>query len=138
MTVAGSVRLAGPVARILGGACLTVLAFACPAQAQKPKAPTPTPTPARPEKVLPEKVLACGALSNLRILIAETGGDAAAIKARLADPKADHLGCARIGRDRVEGNAERVVIGGTAYDCLKIKESSLCRWALSGVPAEAP
>ena len=31
-----------------------------------------------------------------------------------------------------------VVVGGTAYDCLKVKESSLCRWTLSGVPAEAP
>lgn len=122
--------------RILGGACLAVMALACPAQAQaqKPKAPA-RPVP---ERSLPEKLLTCGALSNLRILMAETGGDPSAIKARLADPKADHLGCARIGRDRVEGNAERVVIGGTAYDCLKVKDSSLCRWALSGVPAEAP
>lgn len=102
-----------------------------PASAQKPKA-----APAKP--ALPAKVLTCGSLANLRILLAETAGDPAAIKARLADPKADHLGCAQVGRDRIEGNAERVVIGGTAYDCLAVKETRLCRWALSGVPAEAP
>ncbi|KMO25507.1 hypothetical protein ACQVP2_15720 [Methylobacterium aquaticum] len=113
---------------VLAGLVLVLLAG--PATAQKPKAP------AKP--ALPAKVLTCGALANLRILLAETGGDPAAIKARLADPKADRLGCTQIGRDRIEGNAERVVIGGTAYDCLTVKETSLCRWSLSGVPAEAP
>ncbi|KMO44077.1 hypothetical protein VQ03_05115 [Methylobacterium tarhaniae] len=118
--------------RLLGGAGLVLLLLADHARAQRAK------PPAAPARAAPEKILTCGALANLRILMAETGGDPAAIKARLADPKADHLGCSRVGRDRVEGNAERVVIGGTAYDCLKVKESSLCRWTLSGVPAEAP
>jgi len=119
------------VTRLLARSCLLLGLLADPAAAQRTKPPAPA-------KAVPEKVVACGALSNLRILMAETGGDPAAIKTRLADPKADHLGCTRIGRDRIEGNAERVVIGGTAYDCLKVKESSLCRWTLSGVPAEAP
>ncbi|OAS24703.1 hypothetical protein [Methylobacterium platani] len=124
-------RLLGATLLALGGTGLGLGLGAGPAQAQRPKPPAAA-------KPLPEKLVTCGALSNLRILMAETGGDPAAIKARLADPKADQLGCTRIGRDRVEGNAERVVIGGTAYDCLKVKESSLCRWTLSGVPAEAP
>jgi len=119
--------------RGLAGAGLVLALLAGPAGAQRAKPPA---APAKPAP--PEKVVTCGALSNLRILMAETGGDPAAIKARLADPKADHLGCTQIGRDRVEGNAERVVVGGTAYDCLKVKETSLCRWTLSGVPAEAP
>lgn len=126
------------VTRVLAALGLTLgLALglvAGPAAAQKKP-----PVRGAPEKAaVPAKVLACGSLANLRILMAETGGDQTAIKARLADPKADHLGCARFGPDRIEGNAERVVIGGTAYDCLRVKESSLCRWALSGVPAEAP
>jgi hypothetical protein len=113
-----------------GGCWLVLALLAEPASAQRSKAP------AKPSA--PEKVLTCGALSNLRILMAETGGNPAAITSRLADPKADHLGCSRVRRDRIEGNAERVVIGGIAYDCLKVKETSLCRWTLSGVPAEAP
>lgn len=122
--------------RVLAGFGLVLALLAQPAGAQqKPRTPEPK-APARPAG--PEKVLTCGALSNLRILLAETGGNPAAIRTRLADPKADHLGCTRVGRDRIEGNAERVVIGGTAYDCLKVKETSLCRWTLSGVPAEAP
>ncbi|SEP15144.1 hypothetical protein SAMN04487843_107189 [Methylobacterium sp. ap11] len=116
-------------------AALGLAVAAGPAAAQRAKAPG---KPAPEKAVVPTKVVACASLANLRILMTETAGDAAAIKARLADPKADHLGCARFGSDRVEGNAERVVVGGTAYDCLKVKESSLCRWALSGVPAEAP
>ncbi|WP_162561320.1 hypothetical protein [Methylobacterium terrae] len=115
-----------------GGAWLVLALLAGPAAAQRAKAPAPAGKP------VPEKVVTCGALSNLRILMAETGGDPAAIRTRLADPKADHLGCTRTGRDRIEGNAERVVVGGTAYDCLKVKESSLCRWTPSGVPAEPP
>ncbi|PIK69619.1 hypothetical protein CS379_28900 [Methylobacterium frigidaeris] len=117
------------VAGLRAGCWLVLVLLAEPASAQRSKAPA---------KPLPDKVLTCGALANLRILMAETGGSSAAIKTRLEDPKADHLGCTRVGRDRIEGNAERVVIGGTAYDCLKVKETSLCRWTLSGVPAEAP
>ena len=118
------------IAELAAGACLVLVLLAGSASAQKPKAP--------PKPALPAKVLTCGSLANLRILLAETAGDAAAIKARLADPKADHLGCMQVGRDRIESNAERVVVGGTAYDCLAVKETRLCRWALSGVPAEAP
>ncbi|MGX7704026.1 hypothetical protein [Methylobacterium sp. Gmos1] len=122
--------------RVLAGCGLVLALLADPAGAQqKPRAPEAK-APAKPAG--PEKVLTCGALSNLRILMAETGGTPAAIRTRLDDPKADHLGCTRVGRDRIEGNAERVVIGGTAYDCLKVKETSLCRWTPSGVPAEAP
>ena len=117
------------IAGVSAGTCLVLVLLAGPVSAQKKALPKPA---------LPAKVLTCGSLANLRILLAETAGDAAAIKARLADPKADHLGCMHVGRDRVEGNAERVVIGGTAYDCLAVKETRLCRWALSGVPAEAP
>jgi hypothetical protein len=123
------------VRRVLAGCGLVLALLADPACAQqKPRAPEPK-APAKPAG---DKVLTCGALSNLRILMAETGGNPAAIRTRLADPKADHLGCTRVARDRIEGNAERVVIGGTAYDCLKVKETSLCRWTPSGVPAEAP
>ncbi|MFH6785324.1 MULTISPECIES: hypothetical protein [Methylobacterium] len=119
--------------RVLARSCLLLGLLAGPAVAQRARPSAPAPA-----KAVPEKVVTCGALANLRILMAETGGDPAAIRTRLADPKADHLGCTRVGRDRIDGNAERVVIGGTAYDCLKVKDSSLCRWTLSGVPAEAP
>lgn len=122
--------IAETLAKISAGTCLVLVLLAGSASAQKPKAPV--------KPALPAKVLTCGSLANLRILLAETASDAAAIKARLADPKADHLGCTQVGRDRIESNAERVVIGGTAYDCLAVKETRLCRWALSGVPAEAP
>ncbi|KMO34724.1 hypothetical protein VQ02_18690 [Methylobacterium variabile] len=113
---------------------LALLSLAGPAVGQRARMPGQ----AAPAKPAAGKVVTCGALSNLRILMAETGGNPDAIRTRLADPKADHLGCTQVDRGRVEGNAERVVVGGTAYDCLKVKESSLCRWAVSGVPAEAP
>lgn len=122
--------------RVLTGFGLVLALLAGPAGAQqKPRAPE---VKASAKPAGPEKILTCGALSNLRLLMAETGGNPAAIRTRLGDPKADHLGCTRVGRDRIEGNVERVVIGGTAYDCLKVKDTSLCRWTLSGVPAEAP
>ncbi len=123
-------RVRRAIVATLAGACLALGLPVDPVSAQKPKV--------LPKPAVPAKVLTCGALANLRILLAETAGDPAAIKARLADPKADHLGCSQVGRERIVGNAERVVIGGTAYDCLSVKETSLCRWALSGVPAEAP
>ena len=84
-----------------------------PAAAQKKP-----PVRGAPEKAaVPAKVVACGSLANLRILMGETGGDQTAIKARLADPKADHLGCADsvdIGTESrypADGHVERVQCG---------------------------
>ncbi|MGY2050084.1 hypothetical protein [Methylobacterium sp. JK268] len=82
----------------------------------------PAPKPAPP-------VVACLSLANLRILLRETNGDPAAVAGRFADPKSDHLNCAMTPADRVEGVADRVTIGGTPYQCLRIKDSSVCRWA---------
>ncbi|MEH3145332.1 MAG: hypothetical protein PGN34_08275 [Methylobacterium frigidaeris] len=98
------------------------LLAAGPASADRPQAP--------------RTVVTCQALANLRILMNETGGDPAAIRSRLGDPNADHLGCARTPLDRIEGTADRVVIGGAPYDCLKLKDSLVCRWSVSRTPAE--
>ncbi|WP_407528831.1 hypothetical protein [Methylobacterium oryzisoli] len=71
----------------------------------------------------------CGALANLRMLLRDTNGDRSAITRLFADPKADHLGCAFTPRDRIDGVADHVVVGGTPYDCLAVKDSKVCRWA---------
>ncbi|GJD51829.1 hypothetical protein OPKNFCMD_4588 [Methylobacterium crusticola] len=124
--------------RLAGTLWLLALWLATPAQGQKARpAPSPAPQTGAGSAKAAGRIVTCGALANLRILLTETGGDPGAVAARLADPKADHLGCARTDRDKVEGPAEHAVVGGTAYDCLKVRESSLCRWALSAAPAEA-
>ncbi|GJE00713.1 hypothetical protein GMJLKIPL_2639 [Methylobacterium isbiliense] len=74
-------------------------------------------------------VVTCGSLANLRMLLRDTKGEAAAIARLFADPKADHLGCAATPRDRLGGVADHVVVGGTGYDCLTVKDSTVCRWA---------
>jgi hypothetical protein len=107
--------------RAIAGAVAAAL-LAGPAAADRPQAP--------------RAVVTCTALANLRILMTESGGEAAKIKARLGDPNADHLGCSRTPLDRIEGTADRVVIGGTSYDCLKLKDSLVCRWSLPREPGQ--
>ncbi|MFE1603202.1 hypothetical protein [Methylobacterium sp. ID0610] len=75
-----------------------------------------------------EPVLTCLALANLRILLHDTKGDPALVAALFAQPQADHLGCAMTPADRIAGVDDRVTIGGTPYLCLKVKDSSVCRW----------
>jgi hypothetical protein len=102
---------------------LAAALLASPAHAaEKPKTPSARPKPAA------ETVLTCASLANLRMLARDTKGDAAAVAALFADPKSDHLGCANTPRDRVEAVADRVTVGGTAYECLKVRDSAVCRW----------
>ncbi|WP_375464210.1 hypothetical protein [uncultured Methylobacterium sp.] len=115
---------------------LAVLA-AAPALAQQPARPSQKPalTVQGPASVL---VIGCPSLANYRLLRRETP-DQAAAAARLADPKADHLGCVAIGRDRVSALSDHVALGGQAYDCVALQGTAICHWTSAGtvIPTEA-
>lgn len=92
-----------------------------------------------PERSTPDKrvqdrsaappVIGCPSLANYRLLM-RLGGPAAA--ALLADPKADHLGCAALSRGRVTGIAERVALGAQSYDCASVQGTTSCQWMEAG------
>ncbi|ACA16635.1 hypothetical protein M446_2174 [Methylobacterium sp. 4-46] len=109
-----------PRGAVLGGLLLAPALAAASLAAERGRPAVHKPAP---------PILTCAALANLRMLLREANGDHAAAAARFADPRADHLGCAMTPADRVEGVADRVTIGGAPYRCLKVKDSSLCRWA---------
>lgn len=97
-------------------------------QAQRPR-------PA--EKALAEKVqrapaapvIACPSVANYRMLLHD--GTAAAA-ATLADPKADHLGCASLPRNRIGSVVDKVTLGGRSYDCAAVKDTTVCHWVEAG------
>ncbi len=97
------------------------------------------PAPKAPRSEAPPAI-ACASLANYRILMRQAR-DAVAAAAVLADPKADHLGCARLERDGVTGRADHVVLDGRSYDCLSLRSTSICQWTASGsvaLPPEKP
>lgn len=114
---------------------LLPLLLAAPALAQQPPRPPQKPAPATPG---PAPVIGCPSLANYRLLRRETA-DAGAAAARLADPKADHLGCIAIGRDRASALFDHVALGGQAYDCVALQGTAICHWTSAGtlIPAEA-
>ncbi|WP_375454232.1 hypothetical protein [uncultured Methylobacterium sp.] len=99
---------------------------ACPQVSAKP-APKAAPAVQGPVSA---PVIGCPSLANYRLLRRETAGAAAA--ARLADPKADHLGCVAFPRDRVAALADHVALGGEAYDCLSLQGTAVCHWTAAG------
>jgi hypothetical protein len=95
------------------------------------------PAPERPaaEKTAAPPVIGCPSLANYRMLM--RGGPAAAAVA-LADPKADHLGCAALPRGRITGTADRVVLGGRAYTCASVQGTTACHWMEAGAGPPEP
>ncbi len=77
-------------------------------------------------------VIGCLSLANYRLLMRH-GGPAAA--AQLADPKADHLGCAALPRGRLTGVADRTALGAQSYDCASVQGTSACQWMEAGTIA---
>ena len=82
-------------------------------------------------KAVAAPVIGCPSLANYRLLRRQAPDEAAAA-ARLADPKADHLGCAAFPRDRVAALADHVALGGQAYDCLSLQGTAICHWTEGG------
>ncbi|WP_336487538.1 hypothetical protein [Methylobacterium nigriterrae] len=116
--------------RISAPALLLCLA-AAPVRAQAP-APKPAAKALPPPAAAPAPVVGCPSLANLRLLLRQARGDAGAAAARLADERADHLGCALVARDRVEGLADHVTLDGETYDCLGLQGTAICQWTLAG------
>lgn len=97
-----------------------------------------TPGRAGPDRSIPDKaadrrggppVIGCPSLANYRMLMQGGAQDAAA---RLADPKADHLGCIVLPRGDVTGIADRVSLGGRSYDCASLRATTACHWVEAG------
>lgn len=100
------------------------------ALAETPKGPRPAGS----------TTIACPSLANYRLLMRQAK-DAAGAAAVLADPKADHLGCAVTAREAVTGIGDHVALDGRAYECLSLQTTSICQWTEAGsiaVPAEKP
>ncbi|SDO19983.1 hypothetical protein SAMN05216360_11667 [Methylobacterium phyllostachyos] len=74
-------------------------------------------------------VIGCLSLANYRMLM-HNGAQAAA--AQLADPKADHLGCAALSRADITGIVDRVSLGGQSYDCAGLRATTACHWIEAG------
>ncbi|GEP04758.1 hypothetical protein [Methylobacterium oxalidis] len=101
-------------------------------------APAPRKAAPATPAAAPAPFVACPSLANLRLLLRTNRNDPAAVSAILADDRAEHLGCALIGRERVQALADHVELGGTAYDCLSLQGTGTCHWTLSGTAAPAP
>lgn len=123
--------------RLLPDAVLVALALglgAAPVQAQQaPRAP-------RPDRSVPDRragppVIGCPSLANYRMLMRD---GAAAAAAHLADPKADHLGCAALARTDFAGIVDKVTLGGASYDCAAVRGTTACHWIAPGTIPEGP
>ncbi|KAB1074486.1 hypothetical protein F6X51_08155 [Methylobacterium planeticum] len=115
--------------------------MAGPAAAEAQKA-APAKAAAAPD---PSPVVGCPSLANLRLLLRQSQGDAGLAAARLADEKADHLGCGVLSRDKVSALADHVALDGQAYDCIGLQGTQVCQWTRAGAvtpvkppPAEPP
>ncbi len=82
-------------------------------------------------------VIGCASLANLRILLRQAGDDPAKAAAHLADDRADHLGCAILGRETVVALADHAALNGSAYDCVTVRGTSVCQWTVAGSVAPA-
>lgn len=123
-------RLAIPTsllaASILG---MASLAASMPAHAQAPAKPAKAAPAVRGPVAAP--VIGCPSLANYRLLQREALDEAAAA-ARLADAKADHLGCTAFPRDRIAALADHVALGDARYDCLTLQGTAICQWTAAG------
>ena len=128
--------------RLLRIAAVALALAAIPALAQQPAR---TPGRAAADKAGQDKggpdrrggppVIGCPSLANYRMLLHD-GPHAAA--ARLADPKADHLGCSVLSRAEITGIVDRVVLGGQSYDCAGVRGTTACHWIEPGTISESP
>ncbi|SDA31371.1 hypothetical protein SAMN02799622_05000 [Methylobacterium sp. UNC378MF] len=80
-------------------------------------------------------VIGCPSLANYRMLMRD---GAAAAAAHLADPKADHLGCAALARAELTGIVDKVTLGGQSYDCAAVRGTTACHWIEPGTISESP
>ena len=87
-----------------------------------------------PAKPSAEPVIGCTSLANLRSLLRDTKGDAAAALATIRDPKSD-LGCSTLERAAVTEITDHVSLGGRGYDCLALKGTAVCHWVTAGAVA---
>ncbi|WP_236960414.1 hypothetical protein [Methylobacterium durans] len=119
---------------------LLLLALAGVPGAATAQGPAPKKAPAAPATpaAAPAPFVGCPSLANLRLLLRTNRGDPAAVAALLADERADHVGCALIGRERVQALADHVELGGASYDCLSLQGTGICHWTLAGTVAPAP
>ncbi|WCS26758.1 hypothetical protein LOK46_08015 [Methylobacterium sp. NMS14P] len=126
--------------RPLSDAVLVALALGLGAtQVQAQQAPR-APRAAGPDRSAPDRragppVIGCPSLANYRMLMRD---GAAAAAAHLADPKADHLGCAALARTEVTGIVDKVTLGGQSYDCAGVRGTTACHWIAPGTIPEAP
>ncbi|GJD34446.1 hypothetical protein [Methylobacterium aerolatum] len=123
-------RLPRSAAALLACAALALpatLVRAQPAPKLRP-AERPADRPAKPPAPA-APVIGCPSLANYRMLM--QGGPAAAA-ATLADPKADHLGCASLPRARIGAVVDKVSLGGHSYDCAAVKDTTVCHWVETG------
>ncbi|MCJ2048557.1 hypothetical protein [Methylobacterium sp. J-070] len=127
--------------RLLRIAALALGLCAAPALGQQPgRAPgRPVPDRGAADKGASDKgvadrrggppVIGCPSLANYRMLMRGGVQEAAA---QLADPKADHLGCAPLSRAEITGIVDRVSLAGQSYDCAGIRGTTVCHWIEAG------
>lgn len=126
--------------RLLSDAVLVALALGLgAAQALAQQAPR-APRAAGPDRSAPDRrggppVIGCPSLANYRMLMRD---GAAAAAAHLADPKADHLGCAAMARTEFTGIVDKVTLGGQSYDCAGVRGTTACHWVAPGTLPETP
>lgn len=92
--------------------------------------PTEKPAAEKPSRPPVAPVIACPSVANYRMLLHD--GPAAAA-ATLADPKADHLGCAALPRKTIGAVVDRVTLGGHSYECAAVKDTTVCHWVEAGL-----
>ncbi len=108
---------------------------AAPALGQGAK-PAAKPAPERsgldrhaPDRPGAPPVIGCPSLANYRML---TPPGAPPPPMVLADPKADHIGCAVLPPGRITGISDRVALGGRSYDCASVQGTTACHWMEAG------
>jgi hypothetical protein len=77
-------------------------------------------------------VIGCPSLVNLRMLLRQTKADTSAAAAFLGNDQTDHLGCVVLAREAVTALQEHLTLNGNAYDCLSLRNTSVCHWVVAG------
>lgn len=126
--------------RPLSDAVLVALALGLGATQVRAQQPPRAPRAAGSDRSAPDRraappVIGCPSLANYRMLMRDGAATAAA---HLADPKADHLGCAALARAEITGIVDKVTLGGQSYDCAGVRGTTACHWIAPGTIPEAP
>lgn len=80
----------------------------------------------------PNPIVGCPSLVNLRMLLRQTKSDMPAAAALLASDGTDHLGCTVLAREAVTALQEHLTLNGNAYDCVTLRNTSVCHWVVAG------